>query len=39
MTDVGSNGAVVVTCRPIYLTTILATYIGAHNVWSTVRGS
>jgi hypothetical protein len=39
MTDVGSNGVVEVTCRPIYLTIIIATYIGTENAWSTVLGS
>jgi len=33
MTDVGSNGAGEVICRPIYPTIIIATYTGIQNVW------
>jgi hypothetical protein len=36
MTDVGSNGAVEVTSKPIYPNIIIATYIGTQNVWPTV---
>jgi len=39
MTARGSNGAGEVTCRPIYPTIIIATYIGTQNVWSTVLAS
>jgi len=39
MSDVGSNGAVEVTCRPVYPNIIIATYIGTENIWSTVLGS
>jgi hypothetical protein len=38
MTDVGSNGAVEITCRPIYPTIIIATYKGTENILSTVLG-
>jgi hypothetical protein len=39
MTDVGSDGAIEVTCRLIYLTVIITTYTGTENIWSTVLGS